>query len=231
MAESDSLKRFQIGFAISVLLLMLMSTTLTHISHSKLENYGISQLSTNSQNSWNPDEQPWGQFAKNPSRNSSTPAHGVNPTDSLSTIDDPVVNWIALEGTDGSSLYGSIIGNFSTSITVEGNAIERCGLGDLFPVIVWSDADSSTSKLSIISGDDADVAWEVDLGSTRDIRSTPAILDANNDGAMEIVIAYETTTQVIVDLWSPELRCSESDGKYRGIQMKKYGHGLVLIIL
>ena len=221
MAESDSLKRFQIGFAMCVLLLMIMSTTLTHISYAKLENYGISQLSPTGGNFWNPDEQPWGQFAKNPSRNSSTPAHGVNSAGSLATIDDPVVNWVALEGTDGSSLYGSIIGNFSTSITVEGNAIERCGQGDLFPVIVWSDADSSTSKLSIISGDDADVAWEVDLGSTRDIRSTPAILDANNDGAMEIVIAYETTTQVIVDLWSPELRCSESGWQVSGHSNEK----------
>ena len=74
-----------------------------------------------------------GSICKNPSRNSSTPAHGVNSAGSLATIDDPVVNWVALEGTDGSSLYGSIIGNFSTSITVEGNAIERCGQGDLFP--------------------------------------------------------------------------------------------------
>ena len=94
MAESDSLKRFQIGFAMCVLLLMIMSTTLTHISYAKLENYGISQLSPTGGNFWNPDEQPWGQFAKNPSRNSSTPAHGVNSAGSLATIDDPVVNWL-----------------------------------------------------------------------------------------------------------------------------------------
>ena len=113
-------------------------------------------------------------------------------------------------------MYGSIIGNFSSSVTVTGSAEERCGYGDLFPVIVWNNEDSSTSKLSILSGDDADVAWEVDLGSTRDIRSTPAIFDFDGDEQMEIVIAYETTTQVIVDLWSPELRCSESGWEASG---------------
>ncbi len=200
---------------------MLMSTTLTHIATGTLEDSKPVDLSPAGNNSWNPDEQPWGQFAKNPSRNSSSPEHGVNPSDLLSTIDDPVVNWVALEETDGSTLYGSIIGNFSASITIEGNAIERCGQGDLFPVIVWSDSDSSTSKLSIISGDDADVAWEVDLGTTRDIRSTPGILDADNDGLMEIVIAYETTTQIIVDLWSPELRCSESGWQVSGHSNEK----------
>ena len=84
MAESDSLKRFQIGFAMCVLLLIVMSTTLTHISYASWkiivylnihQQAVIPGIEMNSHRS---------QFTKKKSsRNSSTPAHGVNSAGSL----------------------------------------------------------------------------------------------------------------------------------------------------
>ena len=76
-------------------------------------------------------------------------------------IDSPTVNWVATDDIDGSDTYGSIIGDFSASITSTPLGIERCGEGELFAVMVTSDGGSS--KLSIVTGDEAKVAWEVDL--------------------------------------------------------------------
>ena len=217
MARNQRSDLFTFGLSLVILFIMISSTTIVLIPTNNLNHLEPEMTTGQPNQAWNPDEQPWGQYAKNPSRNSSSPEHGsIDSSSILRSINDPVVNWVGFEETEGSTLYGSIIGNFSSSVTVTGSAEERCGYGDLFPVIVWNNEDSSTSKLSILSGDDADVAWEVDLGSTRDIRSTPAIFDFDGDGQMEIIIAYETPNQVIVDLWSPELRCSESGWEASG---------------
>ena len=44
------------------------------------------------------------------------PAHDAD-TGTMLTIDDPVINWVALDDDIGSDAYGSIIGNFSESLT------------------------------------------------------------------------------------------------------------------
>ena len=56
-------------------------------------------------------------------------------------IDSPIVNWVALDDIDGSDTYGSIIGDFSASIVSTPAAIERCGEGELFAVIVTSESE------------------------------------------------------------------------------------------
>ena len=132
-------------------------------------------------------------------------------------IDSPVVNWIGLD--DGADAYGSIIADFSQSVTAPNAALERCGQGQLFAVMVWNDG--SESILSILSGDDAKIAWQVSLGQTNEIRSTPIVHDINDDGKPEILIVYDTTSSLQIELWSPELTCTESGWQKSGHSNEK----------
>lgn len=172
---------------------------------------------------WDGYQQPWGQFGRTPTHNGSMPAHGPNggPGDgnvseitTLGTIDEPGVNWAVLDDQQGSDAYGSIIADFSTSITAPTAALERCADEDLFGVIVHSD--STDTYLSLIAGDDAKIAWQVNIGETQDVRSTPSIVDVDQDGRQEIVLVYDTQNALNIGVWSPELTCSESGWEKTG---------------
>ena len=129
---------------------------------------------------------------------------------SLATLENPVVNWQVFEDTTESDAYGSVVGDFSTSISASETAVERCGQGTLFPVLVSSEiADGSrTSFLNIVSGNDAKIAWRVSLGATEAIRSTPMIHDIDGDNMPEIIVAYDTQGAFNIDVWSPRLTLS-----------------------
>jgi len=172
---------------------------------------------------WNGYEQPWGQFGRTPTHNGSMPHHGpdggpgagaVSEITHLGTITEPGINWAVLEDQQGSDAYGSIIADFSASITAPPAALERCADEDLFGVIVHSD--TTDTFLSLIAGDDAKIAWQVNIGETRDVRSTPAVVDVNQDGRQEIVIVYDTQNALNIEVWSPELSCSESGWEKTG---------------
>lgn len=176
---------------------------------------------------WTGLEQPWAQFARTPTHNASMPAHGpnggpgygsVNDVTTLGTIEEPGVNWAALD--EGSDLYGSIIGDFSTSVTAPEAAKERCADGNLFAVMVHSD--TTDTFLSLAAGDDAKIAWEVNIGDTKDIRSTPIIVDVDQDGRQEIVLVYDTDTALNIEVWSPVLTCSESGWQKSGHENERY---------
>nr|MCS5537475.1 hypothetical protein [Candidatus Poseidoniaceae archaeon] len=186
----------------------------------------VSTLSNHSANArdgttWYGDEG-WGQFRHNPTHNSTMPPHSVNggPNDgpvenvtSLLTIDDPLVNWhhhtSSHYGADG---FGSVIGDFSASISAPSAASQRCGLGLLFAVMVSSQnvGGETHSVLSIIDGGSGKIAWEVDLGVTIAVKSSPAVVDIDADGMPEVIVAYDSDSSVNLDLYSPRLTCSES---------------------
>ncbi len=170
---------------------------------------------------WYGDEG-WGQFRHNPTHNSTMPPHSVDggPNDgpvenvtSLLTIDDPLVNWNhhtnSHYGADG---FGTVIGDFSASISAPAAASQRCGQGLLFAVMVSTQnvGGESHSILSIIDGGSGKIAWEVDLGVTIAVKSAPAVVDVDSDGMPEIVVAYDSDSSVNLDLYSPRLTCSES---------------------
>ncbi len=166
---------------------------------------------------WTGLEQPWGQFGRAPTHNATMPLHGpdggpgegeVTEGAMLGTIDKPGVNWAALDDSDGADAYGSIIADFSNSITAPPAALERCADEDLFAVLVHSD--TTDTYLSLVAGDDAKIAWQVNIGETRDVRSTPSIVDVDQDGRQEIVLVYDTQNALNIEIWSPELSCSES---------------------
>ena len=176
---------------------------------------------------WNGTDQPWGQYGRTPDRDFQLPAHGpdggpgsgevANVTE-LASITEPVVNWQAFESGDGADGYGSVIGDFSNSITASPAARERCGSGTLQAVLITSEpADGGrSSSLNIVSGGDAKLAWKVDLGTTDAIRATPMIHDIDQDGRPEIVVVYDTDGNFNIDVWSPRLTCTESNWQVSG---------------
>ena len=213
-------------------LLLLTSLSPFMIQHSEESDFDLGNMNTafsGNTEPWDPIAQPWGQYSRTPTHNGTMPLHGPNGGPGLGNvsdvvefgiIDNPVVNWVLDDSDDyGSELYGSIIGDFSNSITATNAALERCGEDELFAVVVSSD--TTSSKLSIVSGDDAKLAWQVDLGATEAIRSTPVLLDVDGDGRVEILLTYDTSTSLEVEMWSPELSCSESGWDKSGHENEK----------
>ena len=72
---------------------------------------------------------------------------------------------------------------FKNSITKSLEAEERCGNSSLFIIIIQTEDFGGTdhSILKIIEGEDADVAWQVDLGPTEKMKTSPAIVDIDED--------------------------------------------------
>ena len=181
---------------------------------------------TGSEGLWNGLDQPWGQYGRTPTHNGTMPNHGpdggpgvgsVEDVSEYGVIESPIVNWVGLD--DGADAYGSIIADFSNSVAAPPAALERCGYGELFAVMVWKEGIEST--LGIMTGDDAKIAWQVNLGETVDIRSTPIVHDIDDDGKPEILIVYDTSNSLQVEMWSPELTCSESGWQKNGHSNEK----------
>ena len=78
--------------------------------------------------------------------------------------------------------------------------------------------------MAIITGDDAKIAWEVEIGDTLPIRTTPMLIDVDQDGRQEILIAYDTSAALKVDMWSPDLSCSESGWQKSGHSTRNSGY-------
>ncbi len=199
------------------MVLLMLLTSLSQMNIHSLQ--PAEMIDRSSENPWSPDEQPWGQYGGVPTRNGSMPNHSadggpgtgsVQDITSLASINDPVINWVGLDDGIGSDAYGSIIGNFSANLDTTPGAIERCTPLGLFAVVLHDSTGTSTTKLSLIAGDDASIAWQVDLGSTKSARSTPVLADVDLDGTTEVVVVYDTDTSFNVDVWSPELTCDES---------------------
>ena len=204
---SDSHSRVRQQLCALGIILLMLTVSLTHIQFSNLHEQETVRFSNNQP--WNDMEQPWGQYGGTATRNGSMPTHSAT-SGSMLSIDDPVINWVALDDGIGSDAYGSIIGDFSTSLSATEGAYERCNPLGLFAVILHESTTTSSTKLSLYSGDDAELAWQVNLGDTRSARSTPVLADIDQDGDVEIIVAYDTESSMQVDAWSPELACDES---------------------
>lgn len=156
---------------------------------------------------WDPVAQPWAQYGRDPGHSRVLPDHGDS---GLMTIETPAVNWVAFDSGEGADGYGVVIANLTNSISSPAGAKERCGQDHLFAVMTYTDTSTSDRHLAIIEGDSAKVAWEVNLGEAKHIRSTPSLVDVDGNGQIEIAIAYDTDSAMKVDLWAPELSCDES---------------------
>ena len=209
------------------MIFLMFTVVLSPLSHHvALQDQQVSS-ETQGQTPWLGYEQPWSQYSRTPTHNQTIPAHSpdggpgegnVSDVTELATLEHPVVNWQVFESGDGSDTYGSIIGDFSQSITASEAALERCGAGTLFPVMISSSIvdGSRESFLNIVSGNDAKIAWKVSLGVTEAIRSTPMIHDIDADGFQEIIVVYDTQGAMNIDVWSPRLTCTESNWQVSG---------------
>jgi len=204
------------------IVIMLTLSPLLYIDKnvSIIENSEInSRTSDDASDIWIDGEQPWPQFGRTSDRISDIPSHSPtggagfdapNNASELMSIVNPEINW-QLEGYDiGTDSLATPIADLRNSITKSFEAEERCGKSSLFVVLIQTEdvSGSSHSILKIIEGEDADIAWQVDLGPTEKIKTSPVIVDIDNDEKQEIIVAYDAGGSVFVEVWSPRLTCS-----------------------
>ncbi|MDP6741595.1 MAG: CARDB domain-containing protein [Candidatus Thalassarchaeaceae archaeon] len=203
------------------LLMLLQSQPLTHIS-SEMEEVAEPLFSGGGPEAWSDGGEAWPQFGRFPSHNATAPEHGTNGGPGsgsvanvtlLMTVEDPEVNWQHFSTSSyGAQGLASVVGDFTNNIVITGNANERCGAGHLFTALVSEreSGGSTHSFLSIIEGDTSRKAWEVDLGVTDSVKAAPAIIDVDDDGILEILVAYDAQGTFNTELWSPTIQCGEA---------------------
>ena len=237
MTPAQALKPWRVKQALTLIILLLLTPlSLTIKDFETMDLVSKEEPSFTSASPWNPQTQPWAQYSGVPTHNGSMPPHGpeggpgsgsVEDVIQFGVIDSPTVNWVASDDFDGADSYGSIIGNFSASVTTTPGSVERCGLGELFGIIITSE--SGLSTLSIITGDEAKIAWQVELGQTNPIRSTPMITDIDSDGKQEIIVVYDTASSLEIEVWSPDYPALNQDGSNQDMKMKRFGRLVNLI--
>ena len=157
----------------------------------------------------------WEQFGQNPNRLPITAIHGPDggsvggdpgAAQKLDSITNPVIDWTYGSYSLGNDALSTPIASLTNQITVEAGAEDRCGGDSLFAFIVQQDSNDN-SHLKIIEGEDAEVAWSVDLGAAELIKSSPVLTDINQDGLLEVLVAYDASGSLIVKAYSPLLEC------------------------
>ena len=197
--------------AVSIMLVMSLSPMLIMMTDGDALNKDSGGMMTSVDEPWSDGDQPWPQPGRTPDR-ASVPPHHVHSTDSstggLLSIVDPAINWEFGSDQLGTDSLGTPIADFSSSLTTEPSSEERCGGDSLYTILVQTDPSSSESHMKIIEGEDSDLAWEVSLGTTEMIKSSPVVVDLDDDGKPEVIVAYDQSGTLHVDAWSPRLFCS-----------------------
>ncbi|MBT6075308.1 MAG: hypothetical protein HOG58_01625 [Euryarchaeota archaeon] len=204
-----------------LLVLMPQSGYLSDIDNQKLdlEEEMVISHTSESESIWVDGGQPWPQSGKTPGRESLPPHHspdggaGIGEPENASeynTIIDPVINWQYDDYVYSTDSFATPIADLTNSIITSEDSIERCGGDSLFTIIIQTEdiGGNLHSVLKIIEGEDADLAWQVDLGETDEIKAAPVIVDLNEDGIQEIIVAFDMSGTFYVKSYSPELVCS-----------------------
>ena len=160
----------------------------------------------------------WPQFGRTPGHESVVPPHDPTEPESgeLLSITNPVVNWNHYDTEDtGVETLGVSVGNFSGNIDTGGLILDSCARDSLSPIFIHQE--NSHAWLKIVDGDTSDTMWEVDIGVIdREVKSTPLIVDLEDDGALEIIVVYDANGQANVELWSPDIECDVTGWKPGG---------------
>ena len=168
---------------------------------------------------WLDGAQPWPQSSRTPGREALPPIHspaggaGIGaPADAseLMSIIDPALNWQYGSYIYSTDSFATPIADLSSSLESDVDSIERCGGNSLYTILIQTESvgGSDHSILRIIEGEDADLAWEVDLGSTEEVKAAPVIVDIDDDGKQEIIVAYDSGGTFHVEAYSPSLECT-----------------------
>ncbi len=208
----------------SVILLITMSISYLVVgmnsSDEQFHDPGTSSLTSGEGSAiWIDGGQPWPQFGRTGSREASLPLHGPSGgagfgepgnASSLLSIIEPSVNWVYGSYSMGTDSLATPIADFSGSITVDVGSEQRCAGSSLFTILVQTVEVSGTphSIVRIIEGEDADLAWQADIGATETIKASPVVVDIDDDGRPEVLVVYDAAGTMHVDAWSPRLSCS-----------------------
>ena len=199
---------------VALLLVMSLSPTLL------ISDLGLkSESGDGTQDPWSDGDQPWPQAGRTSDRLAVVPGHGPDggvqeggaPEDSaeLKSIVDPAVNWVYGSYTIGTDALSAPIADLSASISVSGDASQRCAGDSLFAILVQKASSSDPTYLRIIEGEDSELAWEVDLGQTEYVKAAPLVVDVDGDGMQEVLVVYDDSAgDLRIDAWSPRLTCS-----------------------
>ena len=231
-AVSEQVFRSKAICAIMVALLLAMPLAIINLGHVEIdvlkENLDT-QMGTQggTDEIWIDGGQPWPQSGRTATRMAEVPNHDPaggagsgDPADSTSlmSIVEPSVNWAYGSYAIGTDAFATPIADMSDSIEVGPGAMQRCGESSLFTVLVQSEdvSGSDHSMLRLIEGEDSELSWQVDLGATEKVKAAPVIVDIDDDGRQEIVVAYDAAGALNVDVWSPRLSCSVTGWSYSG---------------
>ena len=195
-----------------MLLLMSMSPALVHFdSPFRMETGG------GTDGPWTDGGQPWPQSGRTPDRIADVPVHSPDggagngaPSDAaeLMSVVEPTVNWVYGSYSLGTDALATPVADLSASVTKDEGSSERCGGSALYTILVQTDENSDHTYLRIVEGEDADLAWEVDMGLTEYVKAAPVVVDVNDDGIQEVLVAYDASGTLYLDAWSPRLSCS-----------------------
>ena len=167
---------------------------------------------------WIDGDIPWPQFGRTPGHESAVPPHAPSEPDTgeLLSITNPVLNWRHYaEGDTGVETLGVSVGNFTSNIDTGGLVLDSCARDSLSPVFIHQQ--NSHAIMRIVDGDTSQTMWEVDIGAIdREVKSTPVILDIDEDGALEIIVVYDANGQATVELWAPNIECDVTGWKPGG---------------
>ena len=160
------------------------------------------QTGDGTQSTWSDGGQPWPQSGRTPGRVADVPAHSPDggagngtPADAaeLMSIVEPAVNWVYGSYSVSTDALATPIADLSASVTKDEAAAERCGGSSLFTILVQTDSNSDHTFLRIVEGEDADLAWWVDLGLTEYVKAAPVVVDVDGDGMQEVLVAYDAS--------------------------------------
>ena len=207
--------------AVFCLLLLSLSPMIVIDSNNvrNLDDFQKDTAFTGSVEPWVDGGQPWPQPGRIGQRTSQGPSHSPDggagtemPTNAteLSSVVEPVINWEYGTYSIGTDALGTPVADFSQQIVTDEAAMERCGGDSLFIVLIQTEVvgGNDHSVVKIIEGEDADLAWEVDLGATEIIKASPVIVDLDDDGMQEVIVVYDAGSALTVDAYSPRLHCS-----------------------
>lgn len=172
-----------------------------------------------------PQSPVWGQFGQNSAKVPVLIDHGPDggarngdpsAAERLRSINDPVIDWTFGSYSLGNDALSTPVASLHNQITVEAGAEERCGADSLFAFVVQTD-DNGRSHIRAIDGDNAELAWEVDLGETELVKTSPVLTDIDNDGTIEVITAYDDDSGAFnLRLYSPSLECGLTGWSYGG---------------
>ena len=204
------LRRAALG--ISLMLLMSLSPALTYLGPpAKME------AGNGASEPWIDGDQPWPQSGRTPDRMADVPPHGPDggagngtPSDAteLRSVVNPAVNWMYGSYSIGTDALATPVADLSASVTKDERSSERCGGSSLYTILIQTDENSDHTYMRIVEGEDADLAWEVDMGLTEYVKAAPVVVDVDGDGIQEVLVAYDASGTLYVDAWSPRLSCS-----------------------